>query len=206
MLYACLTPGVLGWSLLYDATPGGAEMLGCMVAHLQHLGVRPSPLSRRDPDALPAQDDRDRAAVLDRCAPACLRFVAGLDDGAAGTQRSPSAPAPAAAGAPKLALVPCTPRSVLPYRRSFSSPDSPLSPCFLPTGSEGFRGAPPPALREAAARAWASRGGPGGPAPQGGAGDGRDAGEWAAGWGPAQIACCLSAAWFRERLAANCSV
>ncbi|KAK9825896.1 hypothetical protein WJX81_002867 [Elliptochloris bilobata] len=26
-------------------------------------------------------DDRDRAAVLDRCAPACLSFVAGLEDG-----------------------------------------------------------------------------------------------------------------------------
>lgn len=153
------------------------------------------------------QDDRDRAAVLDRCAPACLRFVAGLDDCAAGTaQRSPSAPAPAAAGgAPKL-LAPGTPRSVLPYRRSFSSPDSPLSPCFSPTGSEDMRAAAPPALREAAARAWASRGGSGGPAPQGGPRDGRDAGEWAPGWGPAQTACCLSAAWFRERLAANCTV
>ena len=158
-----------------------------------------------NPDAWLAQDDRDRAAVLDRCAPACLRFVAGLDDGA--TLRSPSAPAPAAAaGAPKLALVPGTPRSVLPYRRSFSSPDSPLSPCFSLTGSaEGLRGAPQPALREAAARAWPSRGGRGGLAPQGVPGDGRDAGEWAPGWGPAQTACCLSAAWFRERLAANCT-
>lgn len=188
--------------------PTGAGLLDCVVTHWQQLGSsRVSSQDVRDPDAWLVQDDRDRAAVLDRCAPACLRFVAGLDDSTAGTtQRSPSAPAPAADGAPK-ALAPGTPRSVLPYRRSFSSPDSPLSPCFSPTGSaEGLRGAPPPALREAATRAWASRGGPGGPAPQGRPGDGRDAGELAAGWDPAQSACCPSAAWFRERLAANCTV
>lgn len=38
MLYACLTPLQLGWSLLYIAMCGGAGILGCVVAHLQQLG------------------------------------------------------------------------------------------------------------------------------------------------------------------------
>lgn len=108
------------------------------------------------------QDDHDRLAVLDRCASACLRFAAGLDEGA---RRAPKSLG-SGLGSPD------TPRSVLPLRSAVSFPCWPASP--------------PEALRAAlaAARAW-------------GAGGDR---------GPAEAACSADAAWFRQRLAANCMV
>ncbi len=137
---------------------------------------------------MPSQDDRDRAAVLDRCAPACLRFVAGLADGA----RRRHAHLLDAARPPKAAS-PDTPRSVLPWRRSLSSP---ASTYISPSGP-----ATEPPLCEAAATAAAllahkdqpgTKWGPSGPQ-----------------WGhrePAEAACCADAAWFRQRLASNCVV
>ena len=146
-----------------------------------------------------AQDDRDRAAVLDRCAPACLRFVAGLAEAAVAMHKAPAASAfmvKAAAGGP------CTPRSVLPYRRSFSGSESQSSlPCSPDT--------PRPSLpRHGAAAAAASAAWAGGGLASRSTfpGDARKSSGKLGEQGPLEAAVSADAAWFRQRLAANCMV
>jgi hypothetical protein len=139
-----------------------------------------------------SQDDRDRATVLDRCAPACLRFVAGLADGARPRPRHAHLLDAAAAG-PSKAASPDTPRSVLPWRRSLSSP---ASTYISPSGP-----AAEPPLCEAAATAAALLAHKDQPGTKWGVSGPH--------WGhrePAEAACCADAAWFRQRLASNCVV
>lgn len=151
------------------------------------------------PSPRTAQDDRDRAAVLDRCAPACLRFVAGLEEAASAIHKPSAASSfviKAAAGGP------CTPRSVLPNRPLFSRPDSQLRPpCSPETPRSGLPHHGPAAA--AAAAAWAggsldSRNSFPGDAP-------KTSGEFGE-RGPLEAAGSADAAWFRQRLAANCMV
>ena len=159
-------------------------------------------LQALSPSPCTPQDDRDRAAVLDRCAPACLRFVAGLEEAVSNPNPNPKPSAASFFMIKAAAGGPCTPRSVLPSRPSFSRPDSqPCPPCSPDTPRSGLPHHGPAAA--AAAAAWAggsldSRNSFPGDAPKTSGGSGMR--------GPLEAAVSADAAWFRQRLAANCMV